>query len=84
MSESKVLPPAGPKVVTNQECPGSIRSNGENRHFLINYEGSGKHLCENGRCYFCYIDESGVGIWQTGFDEIKATSFVKPIVEKKR
>lgn len=77
------LPPAGPKTITTQECPGSIRSNGENKHFLINYEGSKKFLCENGSCYFVYL-ENGVGVWQTGFDEITAKTFVKPVQEKKR
>ena len=53
-------------IVSDQECPGSIK---DNRHNLvIEIPDSGNKLCKNEKCYFVIQYQDGSGAWQKDFD----------------
>ena len=52
-------------MVSDQECPGSIK---DNRHNLvIEIPDSGNKLCKNDKCYFVIQYPDGSGAWQKDF-----------------
>jgi hypothetical protein len=53
-------------IVSNQECPGSVKGNKHNLVIVI--PESGNKLCKNEKCYFVIQYPDGSGAWQKDFD----------------